>query len=204
MNIFPFLQICNIRKVFYMMRHGQTLFNLQHKIQGWCDAPLTPLGIKQAQIASQYFKDNQIVFDHAYSSTSERACDTLEIVTDSQMPYTRLKGLKEWNFGAFEGKDECLNPKLPYGDFFKQYGGEGEMELRERVAKTLTEVMEKDDHQVVLAVSHGAACAQFYREYEQYAKVLKKERFYNCCILKYEYENGIFTLVELYNHNVTE
>ena len=193
-----------MKKTLYLMRHGQTLFNLQHKIQGWCDAPLTPLGIKQAQIASQYFKDNQIVFDHAYSSTSERACDTLEIVTDSQMPYTRLKGLKEWNFGAFEGKDECLNPKLPYGNFFKQYGGEGEMELRERVAKTLTEVMEKDDHQVVLAVSHGAACAQFYREYEQYAKVLKKERFYNCCILKYEYENGIFTLVELYNQNVTE
>ena len=166
-----------MKKTLYLMRHGQTLFNLQHKIQGWCDAPLTPLGIKQAQIASHYFKDNQIVFDHAYSSTSERACDTLEIVTDSQMPYTRLKGLKEWNFGAFEGKDECLNPKLPYGDFFKQYGGEGEMELRERVAKTLTEVMEKDDHQVVLAVSHGAACAQFYREYEQYAKVLKKKDF---------------------------
>lgn len=28
-------------KTLYLMRHGQTLFNLQHKIQGWCDAPLT-------------------------------------------------------------------------------------------------------------------------------------------------------------------
>lgn len=189
-------------KTLYLMRHGETLFNVQHKIQGWCDSPLTEKGIKQAQKARDYFSKKGITFDHAYCSTSERCSDTLELIVD--MPYTRLKGLKEWNFGAFEGKDECLNPKLPYGDFFKQYGGEGEMELRERVAKTLTEVMEKDDHQVVLAVSHGAACAQFYREYEQYAKVLKKERFYNCCILKYEYENGIFTLVELYNHNVTE
>ena len=75
-----------MKKTLYLMRHGQTLFNLQHKIQGWCDAPLTELGIKQAQIASQYFKDNNIVFDHAYSSTSERACDTLEIVTHFQMP----------------------------------------------------------------------------------------------------------------------
>ena len=186
------------------MRHGQTLFNLQHKIQGWCDAPLTELGIKQAQAASEYFKTNYIVFDHAYSSTSERACDTLEIVTNHQMPYTRVKGLKEWNFGAFEGKDECLNPKLPYGDFFKQFGGDGEMELRERMVKTLTEIMNKDDHEIVLAVSHGAACAQFYRAFEQYAKVIKKERFYNCCILKFEYEDGIFTLVELYNRNITE
>lgn len=39
-----------MKKILYLMRHGQTLFNLQHKIQGWCDAPLTPLGIKQAQM----------------------------------------------------------------------------------------------------------------------------------------------------------
>lgn len=193
-----------MKKTLYLMRHGQTLFNLQHKIQGWCDAPLTPLGIKQARIAGEYFKDNKIQFDHAYSSTAERACDTLEIVTDYQMPYTRVKGLKEWNFGVFEGKDECLNPPLPYGDFFKAYGGEGEMEVRERMSKTLTDIMNQEDHQIVLAVSHGGACAQFYRAWEKYAKVEKKERFYNCCILKYEYENGIFTLVDIINKNVTE
>lgn len=193
-----------MKKILYLMRHGQTLFNLQHKIQGWCDAPLTELGIKQAKIASEYFTDHHITFDHAYSSTSERACDTLEIVTDYKMPYTRVKGLKEWNFGVFEGKDECLNPKLPYGDFFKQFGGDGEMELRERMSKTLTDIMNKEDHEIVLAVSHGAACAQFYRAWENHAKVKKTERFYNCCIQKYEYENGIFTLVEIYNKNITE
>ena len=94
-----------MKKTLYLMRHGQTLFNLQHKIQGWCDAPLTPLGIKQAQMAKEYFTN--ITLDHAYASTSERASDTLEIITD--MPYTRLKGLKEWNFGAFEGKDETID-----------------------------------------------------------------------------------------------
>ena len=58
-----------MKKTFYLMRHGQTLFNLQHKIQGWCDAPLTPLGIKQAQMAKEYFTN--ITLDHAYASTSE-------------------------------------------------------------------------------------------------------------------------------------
>lgn len=193
-----------MKKILYLMRHGQTLFNLQHKIQGWCDSPLTDLGIKQAKMATEYFKDNHITFDYAYSSTSERACDTLEIVTDYKMPYTRLKGLKEWTFGVYEGKDECLNPKLPYEDFFKAYGGEGEVEFRKRVNQTLTEVMEKEDHEVVLAVSHGAVCGQFYRQWEKYSQVVKKERFYNCCILKFEYENGIFTLVELFNRNITE
>lgn len=76
---------------------------------------MTELGIKQAKIAGKYFKDNNIVFDHAYSSTSERACDTLELVCD--LPYHRVKGLKEWNFGIYEGESEDLNPPLPYGDF---------------------------------------------------------------------------------------
>ena len=49
-----------MKKTLYLMRHGQTLFNVQHKIQGWCDAPLTELGIKQAKIAGEYFKNNHI------------------------------------------------------------------------------------------------------------------------------------------------
>ena len=88
------------------MRHGQTLFNKRHLIQGWCDSPLTDFGIYQAQVAGQYFREQGITFDTAFSSTSERACDTLEIVTDGKMPYKRIKGLKEWNFGIFEGESE--------------------------------------------------------------------------------------------------
>ena len=96
-------------KTLYLMRHGQTLFNLRHKVQGWCDAPLTDFGIYQAKVAGQYFKDTGITFDDAYSSTQERACDTLELVTDGKIPYKRVKGLKEWNFGTFEGESEELN-----------------------------------------------------------------------------------------------
>ena len=43
-----------MKKTLYLMRHGQTLFNLQHKIQGWCDSPLTELGIKQAKVAGKW------------------------------------------------------------------------------------------------------------------------------------------------------
>lgn len=192
------------KKTLNIMRHGQTLFNLQHKIQGWCDAPLTPLGITQAQVAKEYIDSQNVTFDHAYSSTSERACDTLEIVLGSEYPYKRVKGLKEWNFGAFEGKDECLNPKLPYLDFFKQFGGEGQSEVQERMVKTITEIMDQEDHHTVFMVSHGASVANFYKAFQKYAKVEKKERFYNCCVLKYTYENGIFVLEELFNKNITE
>lgn len=81
----------------YLIRHGQTLFNVRKKTQGWCDSPLTPLGIQQAQQARAYFQSQNIVFDAVYSSTSERCCDTTELLVDQ--PYMRLKGLKEWHFG---------------------------------------------------------------------------------------------------------
>lgn len=188
-----------MKKILYLMRHGQTLFNVRRKIQGWCDSPLTELGISQAKIAGQYFKDNNITFDHAYSSTLERACDTLEEVID--MPYTRVKGLKEWNFGKFEGESEDLNPKLPYGDFFLQYGGEGEMEMRDRISDALLRIINKEDHQIVLAVSHGASCRGVMRKWAHTSDITQKERLGNCCILKFEFENDEFRLVEIINHN---
>ncbi len=39
----------------YLMRHGETLFNTQKRVQGWCDSPLTENGIWQAEQAKQYF-----------------------------------------------------------------------------------------------------------------------------------------------------
>lgn len=191
-----------MKKTLYLMRHGQTLFNARKKIQGWCDAPLTELGIKQAKIAGKYFKDHNITFDHAYSSTSERASDTLELVTD--MPYCRVKGLKEWNFGVFEGESEDLNPPLPYGDFFITYGGEGEMQMRQRVVDTLLEIMRRDDHKVVLAVSHGGASHGFMRYWQKTDQVDQKGGLKNCCILKFEFENDEFKLLEIINHDFDE
>ncbi len=192
-----------MKKTFYLMRHGQTLFNLRRKIQGACDSPLTELGIKQAKVAGEYFKDINI--DHAYSSTSERSSDTLEIIIGDSIPYKRLKGLKEMNFGTFEGESEDLNPKSPkgYETFFVEYGGESADEVRDRMVKTCTEIMEKEDHEVVLAVSHGGACYHFLREWMDPKEELIKG-FPNCCIFKYEYEDMKFKLVEVIRNNTLD
>ena len=50
-------------KKLYLMRHGETLFNTQGRVQGACDSPLTQLGIDQAMLAKKYFDDNAISFD---------------------------------------------------------------------------------------------------------------------------------------------
>ncbi|MGY3777424.1 histidine phosphatase family protein [Isobaculum melis] len=191
-----------MKQTLYLMRHGQTLFNVRRKVQGWCDAPLTELGIAQGKTAGAYFKAQHIIFDHAYSSTSERACDTLELVTNQ--PYTRLKGLKEWHFGTFEGESEDLNPPLPYQDFFVKYGGEEEKSFQKRAVETCTTMMEQG-HQTVLAVSHGAFCGQFRKFWDETCeaeyKIAKNHGgIGNCCIFKYEVEQQKFKLVEIVNH----
>lgn len=188
-----------MKKTLYMMRHGQTLFNELHRIQGWSDSPLTELGIKQAKGAAKYFKEHGITFDHAYSSTSERAYDTLEIATNYQMPYKRLKGLKEMNFGKFEGQSETLNPPSDvFENFFLDFGGESRTDVRERLLKTNTEIME-EDNEIVLVVSHAGACGHFLSRVEGLKRFEeeKKKGIQNCTIFKYSYENNTFKLEEM-------
>lgn len=191
-----------MKKTIYMVRHGQTLFNELRRVQGWCDSPLTKLGIKQALDAKKYFEDNNIVFDHCYSSTSERCSDTLELITD--LPYKRLKGLKERGFGKFEGTSEDLNPPLAlYDSFFEIYGGETSDQVRKRLVDTMNEIA-NEDNEVSLAVSHGGACYHFLWcvvNDEQKFKEISKGGFPNCCIFKYTYEDGKFNFEEVIRQN---
>jgi broad specificity phosphatase PhoE len=201
MNLSDIRRSEKMKKIFYLMRHGQTLFNLRRKIQGACDSPLTELGIRQAQAAGEYFKN--ITLDHLYSSTSERCCDTLEIITDNRLHYTRLKGLKEMNFGIYEGESEDLNPKDKevFGTFFLDYGGESRAQVRERMVKTCTDIMDEEDHNVVLAVSHAGACVHFLTQWQDPKEEIKNG-ITNCCIFKYEYENKVFKLVEVIRNDI--
>ncbi|MEX2783941.1 histidine phosphatase family protein [Streptococcus sp. H49] len=176
-------------KTFYLMRHGQTRFNVQGRIQGACDSPLTELGIEQAKAAGRFFQKKGLVFDRIYSSTQERACDTAELATGRQ-DYIRLKGLKEWDFGAFEAHQEYLNPKLyrqdgsGYRDYFLAYGGESNVQVYERMAATIRKVVaESSENDCLLFVSHGAAITQFYRHMTENPPVPAK-RMANCAILK--------------------
>lgn len=184
----------------YLMRHGETYFNIWHKIQGWCDSPLTPAGIAQAEAAGEYFANHHIHFDKAYCSTAERTSDTLEYATNKQIPYQRLKGLKECNFGEFEGQDERLNPKPPYGDFFVQYGGESDIQVQHRLLKTLSEIMQSaDDNNNILVVSHAGAIFNFLVAAGIDVTQVIGHRFGNCSVLVFDYQNNNFKFKELIN-----
>ncbi|WP_438836426.1 histidine phosphatase family protein [Streptococcus pluranimalium] len=187
-------------KTLYLIRHGQTRFNELKRIQGVCDSPLTDLGIEQATKARDYFQELGLDFAAVDSSTQERAVDTAEIAS-GRSDIIRLKGLKEMDFGTFEGQSETLNPPLTpgigYGDYFVQHGGEDSMAVRQRMGDTVRDLLAKHDGgDVVLAVSHGAAIAQFYRgDLEHPPQV----RMSNCAVLKFDVEDNDFSLDYIYD-----
>ena len=188
-----------MKKRLYLIRHGQTLFNLRKKIQGASDSPLTVLGRQQPVRVREYFEQNNIDIDHYYCSTSERASDTLEIIAPGKQ-YTRLKGIKEMNFGILEGESEDLHQprseeQKTWGDLYVKFGGESADQVQERLSKTLIEIMEKPDHKNVMAISHGGACWLFtLRWFPEVDR--NKVKFSNCCVLVWDYEDGVFTFVE--------
>lgn len=189
-------------KKLVIMRHGQTLFNQRKRVQGWVDSPLTELGIEQAKAEKPFINSLNLKFDHAYSSTSERACDTLELVCD--LPYTRLKGLKEWNFGILDGEPEYLNPPIDqYDEFFSSHGGESRAQLVDRMNRTLTEIMEKEDHFNVFVASHGGAIRNFERYWTPDDSKFIKGHLGNCAVLVFDYDTNTktFTLVDIDNPN---
>lgn len=169
-----------------------------------CDSPLTDFGIAQAGKVKEYFENENITFDEAFSSTSERAMDTLRIITD--MPFTSHKQLKEWNFGRLEGEGEHLNPKLPYGDFFVQYNGEGELEFQTRINKAITELTEQSDGENLLFVLHGGILGQFHLLWHEHDKFERKtyEKIPNCAVFKYSYDGEIFTLEDIVAHDFSD
>ena len=144
---------------FYYVRHGETIFNQWNRMQGWCDSQLTANGISQASAASEALRF--IHFERIYSSPSSRARKTAEIIRRyHECELVLDKGLKEVNFGDFDGivtdswKEEIFRRHIT--ENWADVGGEN----REMIEKRITEFLHKaytmaKDGQNILLVSHG-------------------------------------------------
>ena len=101
-----FAQDAEKEVVIYFVRHGKTFFNTTGQVQGFADSPLTQLGIDQAVQVGKGMKD--IVFATAYSSDLGRQRATAKLILAENANDTpelqELYGLREWNYGGFEGK----------------------------------------------------------------------------------------------------
>ena len=86
----------------YIIRHGETEWNSQGRIQGHTDIPLSEAGRQQAQYTAERLKN--VNFDIAYSSDLSRTRETAEIILGKRnIEVNTLTSLREYNKGVFEG-----------------------------------------------------------------------------------------------------
>lgn len=146
----------------YVVRHGQTDWNAEGRIQGSTDTELNKNGIEQAQKLKELIKDYKI--DIIISSPLKRTRKTAEIINeDIKCKIILDDALKERGFGIFEGKirkdikDEVLDSRVLDNYYInKEYGNvEKIKDLCDRVWKLLDNIKEEYKDKNILLVTHG-------------------------------------------------
>ena len=182
-------------KRLYLLRHGQTEFNVKKLVQGRCDSPLTDLGRRQAGAAAAWLKAHDIVPDKVVSSPLGRAMDTASLVAcelfGPDAAVEPCEGIIERGYGTFEeGPHDALPTDVwDPGEDLVPFGGEGSKALQERMVDTLTNIMGSEGIETLLAVSHGSASRQFIKAaalegFELPAKLP------NCAIMIFDFEEA--------------
>ena len=149
---------------FILIRHGETKWNLERRMQGQTDVPLNATGEKQAEQLSNYLRNYPIhIF---YSSPLKRTHQTTRIIRKHHhdAPLFFHDALKERSFGLSEGKTyEELSIEYPVLSFSRSWnypqfqipGGERLIDVYRRGNEFIHEIIEKERGKTVAIVAHG-------------------------------------------------
>ncbi len=102
-----------------LLRHGESIWNLENKFTGWTDVGLSEKGVKEAHEGARWLKNQGFTFDIAYTSVLKRAIQTLWMVLEDMdlmwIPVYRSWRLNERHYGALQGLNK-LETVEKYGD----------------------------------------------------------------------------------------
>ncbi|MBE5960208.1 MAG: alpha-ribazole phosphatase [Lachnospiraceae bacterium] len=149
----------------YMIRHGETDWNVAGRMQGSKDIELNENGIAQAQQLYGKVKKEGYQPVKVYTSPQKRAFKTGQILADAMnIECVKMPGLEEANFGDWEGKT-WEQVKTEYPEAFEKWeknrryvrtpNGECYQDVVERVVKAIDHIMETEKEDVAV-VTHGA------------------------------------------------
>jgi probable phosphoglycerate mutase len=148
--------------IIYLVRHGQTVWNVEKRMQGHQDSPLTKLGIMQANWAKEAFHDIKI--DIIYSSPSNRAYRTAQIIRGSRdIPLIAKNNIREINLGDWEGAMiDDIQKEYPkeYNAFwqtphmFQPKNGESYYDVQDRAIREIKGILKEHRGKTILIVTH--------------------------------------------------
>ena len=138
----------------YIARHGETDWNALHRLQGWTDRPLNETGRRQAVALADALKG--IRLDAIYSSTLSRSRDTARTVAGNTMTVKSLDGLRERNYGHYQGGSDTAPEYLRRSNDWTDRLDDGESlnQLLARSRESLTEIRRAHPTGNVLVVAH--------------------------------------------------
>jgi len=146
-----------------LVRHGQTVWNLEMKYQGHTDIALTEKGVKQAQLVADALAEDTIA--GVYSSDLSRAYNTAEIIAcKHDLPVIAIPELREVSFGEWEGLSydkinhnwpELMSKLFTHPDEIRIPGGETFRELKDRAQTAIQRLITNHPNETIIVVSHG-------------------------------------------------
>ncbi|MFB8488691.1 2,3-bisphosphoglycerate-dependent phosphoglycerate mutase [Enterococcus durans] len=93
-----------------LLRHGESEANFENYWTGWLDVALTEKGMEQARTAGHKMKENELLFDHVYTSVLKRAIKTSQVALEEMgqlyLPVDKTWRLNERHYGALVGKNK--------------------------------------------------------------------------------------------------
>jgi len=174
----------------YFIRHGQSQWNVENKICGSTDIPLTDQGREQARQTAQNILNQNITANRILYSPLSRAKETALIISDIiKIPAVEEPRLIEQNFGIYEGQARNSEEfKIAKSNFVTTYsGGESMLRLAQRIYNLLDDLKSKDQDTILVAHNGIARVVHSYfneMTNEQYAAFGVK----NCSISSYSFD----------------
>ena len=169
----------------YIVRHGQTDWNLEGRYAGRKDVELNTKGIEEAK--NIYNELKNIKFDKVFSSPLKRAYKTAQIICDNEI-ITDERLIERCN-GELEGKlkEECPS-NIDFNDPNTGLGIESIIDFRKRIFVFFDEITKKYKGKNVLVVTHAGVgiYARCYFEGDPLDGDYSKYKIKNCEVIKYE------------------
>lgn len=189
----------------FLVRHGQTEWNLQGRYQGSGDSPLTKQGESQAIALSKYIEN--IHFDAIFSSPAGRALATANILKGNRnTKIVTIDDFQEIQLAGWEGRfyedTKAESPILYKGfwespDLFTPEEGESFIDVGNRTYPALLEIAKKFEGKRILIVSHAVAILSILNRIQN--KPLNqfwKKKLYQTSLSIVEWENNKFSIVK--------
>lgn len=193
----------------YIVRHGETIWNKEKRLQGSTDIELGPEGIRLAKETGEALMDTHI--DVIYSSPLKRAYTTAELIRNGRdIELITDDRIRELNFGISEGKryEDLYEDENCYFKYFftephlyrPSENGETLEHLVERAGEFMQEIIEprEGDCERVMIVAHGA----MNKAIMTYIKGHSLEHFWsgglqkNCNVIMVDYTEGKYTVID--------